>query len=72
MSLTHAAIEKNRITTVALLIVIGAGLSAYMSMPRSEDPGFIIRVALVRTFFPGASPEQDVEKDLETQFQLKH
>jgi len=27
-------------------------------MPRSEDPGFIIRVALVSTFFPGASPER--------------
>jgi multidrug efflux pump subunit AcrB len=27
-------------------------------MPQSEDPGFIIRVALVVTYFPGASPER--------------
>ncbi len=27
-------------------------------MPQNEDPGFIIRVALVMTYFPGASPER--------------
>ena len=27
-------------------------------MPRSEDPGFIIRVAQVLTYFPGASPDR--------------
>ena len=27
-------------------------------MPRSEDPGFVIRTALVQTIFPGASPER--------------
>lgn len=58
MSVTRGAIEKNRITVLALLIVIGAGLQAYKSMPRSEDPGFIIRTAAVTTLFPGASPER--------------
>ncbi len=58
MSITRMAIEKNRVTGVALLLIIGAGLGAYVSMPQSEDPGFIIRTALVTTFFPGASPER--------------
>ncbi len=58
MSLTRAAIEKNRVTFVTLLIILAAGLMAYLKMPRDEDPGFIIRTAQVTTYFPGASPER--------------
>jgi multidrug efflux pump subunit AcrB len=58
MNITLAAIEKNRITVVALIVIFFAGLAAYRDMPQSEDPGFIIRVALVVTYFPGASPER--------------
>ncbi|UCG12231.1 MAG: efflux RND transporter permease subunit, partial [Deltaproteobacteria bacterium] len=68
MDITRAAIEKNRITAVALAIILVAGLVAYRQMPRSEDPGFIIRTAVVQTFFPGASParvEQLVTDKLE-------
>jgi len=56
--MTRAAIEKNRITAVVLLVVLVAGLDAYRKMPRAEDPGFIIRAAQVTTYFPGASPER--------------
>ncbi len=35
-----------------------AGITSYMSMPRAEDPGFIVRIAVVTTYFPGASPER--------------
>ncbi len=58
MNATRAAIEKNRVTFVALVVVAIAGLSAYGDMSRSEDPGFIIRVAQVMTLFPGASPQR--------------
>ena len=58
MNLTQIAIEKNRITVVALFAVVVAGVGTYLSMPRAEDPGFIIRTALVITHFPGASPER--------------
>ncbi len=58
MSLTRKAIEKKRITLIALALVTVAGLSAYNSLPRAEDPGFIIRIGLVTTYFPGASPER--------------
>ncbi len=58
MNLTKLAIEKDRITAVALIVVILAGLTAYQKMPQNEDPGFIIRMAQVLTFFPGASPER--------------
>ncbi|MFC1528913.1 efflux RND transporter permease subunit [Candidatus Latescibacterota bacterium] len=58
MNITRAAIEKNRITAVLLIAIIFGGLLAYRNMPRAEDPGFVIRAAVIMTFFPGASPER--------------
>ncbi|MEO0972791.1 MAG: efflux RND transporter permease subunit, partial [Pseudomonadota bacterium] len=58
MDITRLAMERDRVTLVALAVVLFAGMAAYQSMPRNEDPGFIIRTALVQTFFPGASPER--------------
>ena len=58
MSLTRIAIEKDRITAVALIVILIAGFGPYQNMPQNEDPGFIIRTARVLTFFPGASPER--------------
>jgi multidrug efflux pump len=58
MSFTRLAINKNRVTLVALLVIFIAGINAYTKMPQNEDPGFIIRTALVMTFFPGASPDR--------------
>lgn len=58
MNLTRTALEKNRVTIVALLVIAAAGLSYFFSLPRAEDPGFVVRVAQVLTYFPGASPER--------------
>lgn len=58
MNITQQAIEKNRITGVALVLILIAGFGAFSTMPRAEDPGFIIRTAMVMTYFPGASPER--------------
>jgi multidrug efflux pump subunit AcrB len=58
MSITRLAVEKNRITIVALVLILFAGIQTFQTMPRDEDPGFIIRTATVMTYFPGASPER--------------
>ncbi|NIM90204.1 MAG: MMPL family transporter [Candidatus Aminicenantes bacterium] len=58
MNITQAAIEKNRITAFALILILLAGLMTFQTMPRAEDPGFIIRAALILTYFPGAAPER--------------
>lgn len=42
---------------IFLLIIFG-GVSTFFSIPRAEDPDFTIRVALVMTAFPGASPQR--------------
>jgi multidrug efflux pump subunit AcrB len=58
MNITKAAIEKNRVTSVTLIIIFLSGIGVFRTMPRAEDPGFIIRTALVLTYFPGGSPER--------------
>ncbi len=58
MSLTQFAIDRNRIFFSVLFVILIAGMFSYVNMPRNEDPGFIVRIALVQTFFPGASPER--------------
>ena len=58
MNITRFAIEQNRTTLILLLVILFAGVQAYISMPRAYDPGFIIRAAQVVTYFPGASPER--------------
>ncbi|UCH84877.1 MAG: efflux RND transporter permease subunit, partial [Candidatus Latescibacterota bacterium] len=58
MNITQFAIENKRITGVALVLILFAGFGTYQNMSRAEDPGFIIRTAVVITYFPGASPER--------------
>ncbi len=58
MSLTQLAIEKNRITQIVMFILIFSGVMAYTALPKEQDPGFIIRTAVITTYLPGASPER--------------
>ncbi|MCY4170832.1 MAG: efflux RND transporter permease subunit [Bacteroidetes bacterium] len=58
MNITRYAID-NRVATFVLLTVITlSGITAYLELPRAEDPGFLIRNAIVTAQFPGASPER--------------
>ena len=58
MNLTATAIDKNRITLTVVGLLIIAGILAYKNLPKAQDPGFIIRTAVITTQFPGASPER--------------
>jgi multidrug efflux pump subunit AcrB len=58
MNITRAAIQKSRVTLVALVIILLGGMISYGALSRAEDPGFVIRVAQIMTIFPGASPER--------------
>ena len=58
MNLTAAAIERNRVTLTIVGVVVLAGLFAFQSLPKAQDPGFIVRTAVITTRFPGASPER--------------
>ncbi|MEO1201881.1 MAG: efflux RND transporter permease subunit, partial [Pseudomonadota bacterium] len=58
MSLTQIAIDNNRVTITLIVLAVLAGLFAYQSIPKAQDPGFTIRTALITTRFPGASPQR--------------
>ncbi|MBP7829796.1 MAG: efflux RND transporter permease subunit [Kiritimatiellae bacterium] len=51
-------IRNNRTSVIGFILVALAGLTAYRTLPRLESPDFTIRVALVVTYFPGASPQK--------------
>jgi multidrug efflux pump subunit AcrB len=61
-------IRNNRTSLVLFLLIALAGALSYRSMSRLEDPEFTVRVAVVVTDFPGATPvkvEQLVTDPLE-------
>jgi len=58
VSITRQAIDKDRVTWTILILLAAGGISAFFSLPQSEDPGFVVRTAVVQTVFPGASPER--------------
>jgi multidrug efflux pump subunit AcrB len=58
MSLTEFALKRRTVTGTLIVVLIFAGLSAYVDAPRQMDPGFIIRTAMITTYFPGASPQR--------------
>ncbi len=78
MEITRSAINRDRVTWVALFVVALAGLITYFQLPKNQDPGFIVRWATVVTYFPGASPERvqmlisdKIEKAIQEMSQVK-
>ncbi|NEO97129.1 MAG: efflux RND transporter permease subunit [Symploca sp. SIO2E9] len=47
-----------RLLILTVIIIVVWGLSSYQALPRLEDPELVSRLALVKTFFPGASAER--------------
>ena len=62
MDLARFAIEKRLISAIASLLILVAGYFAYLSLPRFEDPEFVIRQAQIVTPYPGASAEEVAEE----------
>lgn len=48
----------SRLTILAVILLVAAGLGAFMSLGRQEDPSLIERFGVVVTTFPGASAER--------------
>ncbi len=58
MNIASWFIKNNRTAAVALLLVALAGVRSFFTISRLEDPEFTIRVAVVSTWLPGASPQK--------------
>ncbi|MCR9219542.1 MAG: efflux RND transporter permease subunit [Alphaproteobacteria bacterium] len=56
--LARFALDNDRFLILAVLAIIVAGLAAYQTQPRQEDPEITIRTAQVSASFPGMSPER--------------
>ncbi len=58
MNLTRFAIENKTLTNfLAFLLVVG-GIGSYFELGRLEDPDFTVKIGVVITQYPGASPEE--------------
>jgi len=66
MDLARFAIGKRLISAVSTLLILGFGYFAYTTLPRFEDPEFIIRAAQIITEYPGASAEEVADEITET------
>jgi len=62
LDLARFAIEKRLISAVSTLLILIAGFYAYQTLPRFEDPEFVIRQAQIVTPYPGASAEEVAEE----------
>lgn len=58
MNITQLAITNNRVTIILVTLLVMYGIASYFSLPKAQDPGFIIRAAQITTNFPGASPKR--------------
>ncbi len=65
MNAAEFTIRNKLLSVVLILIILGAGWSAYKNMPRFEDPEFTIRTAIVSVAYPGASPQEVAEEIVE-------
>ena len=77
--ITEFSLKKQTITFTFVFLVFLTGLMALKNIPQEEDPGFTMRVALVMTAFPGASPERvellvtnAIEEKIQEMPEIKH
>ncbi len=54
--LTAFALNNSVTVCVVVALLAFSGIASYFSLPKQQDPGFIIRSAVVTTVFPGANP----------------
>ena len=62
MDLAGFGVNKRLISALATFLIILLGYQAYESLPRFEDPEFVIRQAKLITPYPGASAEEVAEE----------
>jgi multidrug efflux pump subunit AcrB len=63
MNIGEYSIKKKTVTLVLTVLTVVAGIKAYDSLGRLEDPEFTIKQAIIATPYPGATAEE-VEKEV--------
>ena len=58
MNLARLAIENRAVTYFAVFLIVTGGIFSFFNLGQLEDPAFTVKIAVVTTSYPGASPEQ--------------
>ncbi|GAB4227518.1 MAG: efflux RND transporter permease subunit [Chlamydiales bacterium] len=58
MDITSWSFKYHQFVFVSVALLFIAGIISYFNIARNENPGFIIRMAQVITYMPGASPQR--------------
>jgi multidrug efflux pump subunit AcrB len=57
-NLSALAVRERSLTLFFILLSVLAGIVAFLSLGRAEDPSFTVRVMMVSAIWPGATPEE--------------
>lgn len=57
-NLSKIAVRERSVTLFLIIISLVAGLYAFNSLGRAEDPDFTVRVMVVSVLWPGATAEE--------------
>ncbi len=69
MNITAVAIENRTVTYFTAFLLLAAGIGAYFQLGQLEDPDFTVKVGVIITPYPGASPEE-VELEVTDRIEL--
>jgi multidrug efflux pump subunit AcrB len=61
-NLSRWAIEHPALTRYLLVVLLVLGFAAYFQLGQDEDPPFVFRAMVVRTYWPGATAQQVAEQ----------
>ncbi len=69
MNLAKLAIDNRAVSYFAVLLLLVAGTASFFTLGQLEDPAFTVKIAVVTTLYPGASPEE-VELEVTDRIEL--
>ncbi len=58
MNLTSLALERQTLTNFLVFLIVVGGVLSFSSLGRLEDPDFTVKVGVIITQYPGASPAE--------------
>jgi multidrug efflux pump subunit AcrB len=58
MNLTRFALERKTFTNFVVILLVVGGVFSYLTLGRLEDPDFTVKIGIIITQYPGASPEE--------------
>ncbi|MBS7349871.1 MAG: efflux RND transporter permease subunit, partial [Comamonas sp.] len=61
-NISRWALEHIPLTRYLMLVILLLGALAYFQLGQDEDPPFVFRAMVVRTFWPGATAQQVAEQ----------